>query len=136
MAETQPELLAHHYTEAGLSEQAIDYWERAGRRAVERSANVEAVASLTKALSLLKTRSDTPERAERAERRDLVQDALAALAPEQRAALALRHATRLTMQELANSLSCSIPTARSRLREAAHRFSVELRSRGVLEAEE
>ena len=37
-AETQPELLAHHYTEAGLSEQAVGYWQRAGQRAVERSA--------------------------------------------------------------------------------------------------
>ena len=33
-AETQPELLAHHYTEAGLSEQAIRYWQRAGRQAM------------------------------------------------------------------------------------------------------
>jgi predicted ATPase len=37
---TQPELVAHHYTEAGLADQAIDYWLRAGRRAVERSANL------------------------------------------------------------------------------------------------
>lgn len=84
--------------------------------------------------NLVSTDTPTPDRAERLERRGLVQDALSALAPEQQAALALRHATRLTMQELADSLSCSIPTARSRLREAAHRFSVELRSRGVLEA--
>jgi predicted ATPase len=35
--ETQPELLAHHYTEAGLNEQAIPYWQQAGpRRAVHR----------------------------------------------------------------------------------------------------
>src|SRR5206468_4125858 len=33
--ETQPELLAHHYTEAGLREQAIVYWQRAGQRAAE-----------------------------------------------------------------------------------------------------
>jgi hypothetical protein len=32
-------LLAHHYTEAGLTEQAVDYWRRAGHRAIERSAN-------------------------------------------------------------------------------------------------
>ena len=31
--ETQPELLAHHYTEAGLIEQAIPYWQQAGQRA-------------------------------------------------------------------------------------------------------
>ncbi len=77
-----------------------------------------------------------PERAERAERRALVRDALAALGDEHRAALALRHAQRLTMQELADSLSCSVPTARSRLREAARRFAAELRQRGVLQHEE
>ena len=37
-AETQPELLAHHYTEAGLSEPAVAYWQQAGQRAAERSA--------------------------------------------------------------------------------------------------
>jgi TOMM system kinase/cyclase fusion protein len=62
MAETQPELFAHHYTEAGLSEQAIGYWQRAGQRAIERSANVEAISHLTKGLELLKTLPDTPER--------------------------------------------------------------------------
>jgi predicted ATPase len=45
--ETQPELLAHHYTEAGLREQAIAYWQMAGQRAVERSANVEAISHFT-----------------------------------------------------------------------------------------
>jgi class 3 adenylate cyclase/predicted ATPase len=64
IAETQPELLAQHYTEAGLSGQAIPYWQRAGRRAVERSAHVEAIAHLTKGLELLRTLPDTPERAQ------------------------------------------------------------------------
>jgi predicted ATPase len=59
---TQPELLAHHYTEAGLIEQAIPYWQRAGQRAVERSANVEAIAHLTRGLELLKTLPEGPER--------------------------------------------------------------------------
>jgi len=62
--ETQPELLAHHYTEAGLIAHAIPYWQRAGQRAVERSANVEAVADLTKGLELLTALPDTPERAQ------------------------------------------------------------------------
>ena len=62
--ETQPELLAHHYTEAGLIEQAIPYWQQAGQRAIQRSANVEAIAHLTKGLELLKTLPDTPERAQ------------------------------------------------------------------------
>jgi predicted ATPase len=59
---TQPELLAHHCTEAGLREQAIPYWQQAGQRAVERSANLEAVAHLTNGLELLATLPDTPER--------------------------------------------------------------------------
>jgi len=63
-AETQPELLAHHYTEAGLKEQAISYWQKAGRRAAQRSANLEAISHLAKGLELLKTVPDTPERAE------------------------------------------------------------------------
>jgi predicted ATPase/class 3 adenylate cyclase len=60
--EAQPELLAHHYTEAGLVEQAIPYWQRAGQKAIERSANVEAISHLTKGLELLKTLPGTPER--------------------------------------------------------------------------
>ena len=59
--ETQPELVAHHYTEAGLIGQALPYWQRAGERATERSAYVEAVAHLTRGLELLKTLPDTPE---------------------------------------------------------------------------
>ena len=62
--ETQPELVAHHYTEAGLIAQAIPYWQRAGQRAIQRSANVEAISHLTKGLELLKTLPDTPERAQ------------------------------------------------------------------------
>jgi predicted ATPase len=58
----QPELLAHHYTEAEVLAQAIPYWQRAGQRAIERSANVEAVAHLTKGLELLATLPDTFER--------------------------------------------------------------------------
>jgi predicted ATPase/class 3 adenylate cyclase len=60
--ETQPELVAHHYTEAGLTEQAIPYWQRAGQQAVERSAYAEAVSHLTAALDLLITLPETSER--------------------------------------------------------------------------
>jgi TOMM system kinase/cyclase fusion protein len=61
-AETQPELLAHHYTEAALPEQAIPYWHTAGQKASERSAHVEAIAHLTTGLELLQTLLETPER--------------------------------------------------------------------------
>src|SRR5712692_8297530 len=64
LCETQPELLAHHYTGAGLMVQAIPYWQRAGQRAIERSANLEAVAHLTRGLEVLATLPDTPERAQ------------------------------------------------------------------------
>jgi predicted ATPase len=62
--ETQPELLAHHYTEAGFIAQAIPYWQRAGQRATQRSAYVEAISHLTKGLESLKALPDTPERAQ------------------------------------------------------------------------
>ena len=60
-AETEPELLAHHYTEAGRIAQAVPYWQQAGQKAVERSANVEAISHLTKGLALLQTLPETPE---------------------------------------------------------------------------
>src|SRR5262249_43460149 len=63
--EAQPELLAHHYTEAGLAEQAVHYWHQAGQRAIERSAHVEAIAHLRQGLALLETLSETPERYQR-----------------------------------------------------------------------
>jgi predicted ATPase len=62
LCETQPELLAHHYTEAGFMAQAIAYWQRAGQRAVERSANLEAIGHFTKGLAGLATLPETGER--------------------------------------------------------------------------
>lgn len=60
--EEEPELLAYHFTEAGLAEPAIAYWKKAGLRAMERSGNVEAVAHLTKGLELFLTLADASER--------------------------------------------------------------------------
>src|SRR4030095_7596592 len=62
LCETQPELLAHHATEAGLHAQATGYWLKAGQRAIERSANLEAIGHLTTGLGVLKRLPDTPER--------------------------------------------------------------------------
>ena len=53
VAETAPETIAHHLTEAGRVALAIDYWERAGVLASRRSSNVEAIAHLEAALSLV-----------------------------------------------------------------------------------
>lgn len=61
IVETQPELLAHHYTEAGLIAQAIPYWQKAGEKARQRSANTEAIGHLTRGLDLIKTLPETPE---------------------------------------------------------------------------
>jgi class 3 adenylate cyclase/predicted ATPase len=62
--ETQPELLAHHATEAGLAAQAVGYWQRAGQRTIERSANLEAISHFTKGLEVLNTLPDTVDRAQ------------------------------------------------------------------------
>jgi tetratricopeptide (TPR) repeat protein len=62
LVETQPELLAYHFTEAGLTEQALPYWLQAGLHAVERSAYMEASRHLTTGLELLATLPDTPKR--------------------------------------------------------------------------
>src|SRR5262249_47301386 len=60
--ETQPELVAHHYTEAGLAEHAIPYWTRARQQALEHSAYLEATAHLTQGLQILRRLPETPER--------------------------------------------------------------------------
>jgi len=54
-AAAQPEIVAHHYTDAGLAEQAVPYWQRAGERAIERSANLEAITHLTRGIEMLKS---------------------------------------------------------------------------------
>src|SRR5262249_18414638 len=61
----QPELVAHHYTEAGLIEQAVDYWQKAGQSAAQRSAHVEAISHLRQGLALLQTLPETFQRLER-----------------------------------------------------------------------
>ena len=59
-AAAEPELLAHHFTQAGMTEAAIEWWGKAGQRSVERSALVEAVAQLTRALDQIATLPGTP----------------------------------------------------------------------------
>ena len=70
----QPELVAYHYTKAGLSEKAINYWHRAAHRALERSANVEGVRHIMQGLAALETLSksvSTPAEQEAVKRREL-----------------------------------------------------------------
>ena len=62
LTENQPEVLAHHYTEAGLGAKAIQFWEHAARRAASRSAHAEAISHLSHALDLVARQEHTPER--------------------------------------------------------------------------
>jgi len=62
--ETQPELLAHHYTEAEAVASAVPLWAAAGRRALQRYANQEATNHAARGLELLATLPETPDRLE------------------------------------------------------------------------
>jgi predicted ATPase len=66
IVETQPELVAQHYTAAGCAEQAVPYWQRAGEQASNRSAYLEAISHCTRGIELLKTLSGTPEHTQQA----------------------------------------------------------------------
>src|SRR5215475_4562155 len=59
-AESQPELLARHWTEAGLIEKAASLWGKAGQRSLAQSALVEAAEQLTRALDQIATLPATP----------------------------------------------------------------------------
>ena len=60
IAENQPELLARHWTEAGVIDKAAALWGKAGQRSLARSALLEAVEQLTRALAQIKTLPATP----------------------------------------------------------------------------
>jgi class 3 adenylate cyclase/tetratricopeptide (TPR) repeat protein len=63
-AATEPELLARHYTAAGLHDPAVDYWHRAGQRASERSADLEAIEHLTQGVDLARKLRDPVQSAQ------------------------------------------------------------------------
>jgi predicted ATPase len=63
--DAEPEVLAHHFTEAHAFDRAVDCWLKAGRSAAQRSANAEAIVHLTKGIETIGALSDTPERARR-----------------------------------------------------------------------
>jgi class 3 adenylate cyclase/predicted ATPase len=62
LVDSQPELLAQHYAEAGLVEKSVASWDKAARRSAARSAIAEAAAQFQKALDQLALLPDTPER--------------------------------------------------------------------------
>ena len=59
---SQPEIVAHHFTEAGLVEPAIDYWLKSGKLALSRSANAEAVKHLRRGLELTQSQTTSDMR--------------------------------------------------------------------------
>jgi predicted ATPase len=59
-APAEPELLAHHFTQAGLTEAAIEWWSKAGQRSLERSALVEGTEQFTRALDQIATLPANP----------------------------------------------------------------------------
>jgi predicted ATPase len=64
-SQSAPEILAHHFTEAGLTDRAVDYWKRAGELAARRFANAEAIEHLTRAINLLHSLPDEQQSPER-----------------------------------------------------------------------
>jgi class 3 adenylate cyclase/predicted ATPase len=64
--ESRPELMAHHLAAARLTERAIEYLQKAGERAIQRSANVEAIGHLQRALELYQTLPDRQGRTAKA----------------------------------------------------------------------
>jgi class 3 adenylate cyclase/tetratricopeptide (TPR) repeat protein/ABC-type transport system involved in cytochrome c biogenesis ATPase subunit len=59
---SQPEILAHHFTEAGLIDPAIDYWLKAGNLALSRSANAEAAKHLRQGIALMQSKAPVAKR--------------------------------------------------------------------------
>jgi class 3 adenylate cyclase/tetratricopeptide (TPR) repeat protein len=62
IAGTEPEVVAYHYTEAGLSGVALEWWRKAGQQALKRSAYSEAIAHLRKAVAIADELPDGPGR--------------------------------------------------------------------------
>jgi predicted ATPase len=61
IAQSQPELLAHHFTQAGMTEAAIEWWRTAGQRSLARSALLEGAEQLKRALAQIATLPPTPD---------------------------------------------------------------------------
>jgi class 3 adenylate cyclase/predicted ATPase len=62
VVESQPEVVARHWTVAARVDKAVHYWQLAGERAVRRAANFEAIEHFHKALDLLETQHNGQER--------------------------------------------------------------------------
>ena len=62
VAETEPELLAHHFTEANMADQALGYWRQAAERAAKQLAYIEALGHVDSAMKLVAAMPESPER--------------------------------------------------------------------------
>jgi predicted ATPase len=62
IAETQPEIVARHFTEAGLPDKAVGYWLRAGQHATRLSSNLDAISHFERGMALLDLIEDSSER--------------------------------------------------------------------------
>ena len=61
IVESQPERLAHHFSEAGMASDAAGWWLKAAQRAKDRSANAEAIAHASRGIGLLRTLEETAD---------------------------------------------------------------------------
>ena len=62
IAETQPEIVARHFTEAELYDEAVAYWLKAGQRSTQRSSNLDAISHFERGLALVELMGDLVER--------------------------------------------------------------------------
>jgi class 3 adenylate cyclase len=65
VVEAQPQVLAHHFTEAGLVDQAVAYWSWAGQQSAMKSGFIEAIAHLRRGMRLIAELPDSRERKQR-----------------------------------------------------------------------
>jgi class 3 adenylate cyclase/tetratricopeptide (TPR) repeat protein len=61
LADAEPEIIAHHFTQADIAEEAVEWWTKAGERALRRSAYVEAVSHYGKAIGQAEHLSESPQ---------------------------------------------------------------------------
>jgi predicted ATPase len=61
LADAEPEIIAHHFTQAGMAEQSVEWWTKGGELALRRSAYVEAVSHYNEAIGQAEQLSESPQ---------------------------------------------------------------------------
>src|SRR5579872_1531885 len=105
--------------------------------AVARNVAIDALRARAKGMKALgedaaPAKTDVVQDAAASERKEAVLDALAALAPEHRSILVLRHVHGQKLEEIAEGSSCTVRTVRNRLRAAGTLLGRELKRRGIV----